>query len=56
MASADIALLCGLDFQVGCQDKPHGNSDTMYKKSGKSVQKSSEVYHLSIRGDTYWER
>ena len=27
MASADIALVCGLKFQVGCQDRLHVNSD-----------------------------
>ena len=28
MASADIALVCGLNFQVGCQDRLRVNSDT----------------------------
>ena len=28
MASADIALVCGLKFQVGCQDRLHVNSDS----------------------------
>ena len=27
MASADIALVCGLNFQVGCQDGLRVNSD-----------------------------
>ena len=27
MASGDIALVCGLNFQVGCQDKLRVNSD-----------------------------
>ena len=27
MASAEIAVVCGLSFQVGCQDRPHVNSD-----------------------------
>ena len=27
MASADITLACGLNFQVGCQDRLHVNSD-----------------------------
>ena len=27
MASADIALVYGLNFQVGCQDGLHVNSD-----------------------------
>ena len=27
MASADIALVCGLNFWVGCQDKLRMNSD-----------------------------
>ena len=27
MASADIALVCGLNFQVGCQDRLCVNSD-----------------------------
>ena len=27
MASADIALVCGLKFQVGCQDRIRVNSD-----------------------------
>ena len=27
MASADIALVCGLNFQVECQDWLHVNSD-----------------------------
>ena len=27
MASADIALVCGLNFQVGCQDRLRVNSD-----------------------------
>ena len=27
MASADIALVCGLKFQVGCQIRLHVNSD-----------------------------
>ena len=27
MVSADIVLVCGLNFQVGCQDKLHVNSD-----------------------------
>ena len=27
MASADIFLVCGLSFQVGCQDTRHVNSD-----------------------------
>ena len=28
MASADIALVCNLNFQVGCQDRLSVNSDT----------------------------
>ena len=27
MASADISLVCGLNFQVGCQDRPRVNLD-----------------------------
>ena len=27
MVSADIAVVCGLSFQVGCQDRPHVNLD-----------------------------
>ena len=27
MASADIIFVCGLNFQVGCQDKLRVNSD-----------------------------
>ena len=27
MASADITLVCGLKFQMGCQDRLHMNSD-----------------------------
>ena len=27
MASADIALVCGLKFQVGCQGRLRANSD-----------------------------
>ena len=27
VASADIAHMCGLKFQVGCQDRLHVNSD-----------------------------
>ena len=27
MASADIALVCGLNFQVGCQDRLRVNSN-----------------------------
>ena len=27
MASADIVLVCSLNFQVGCQDRLHVNSD-----------------------------
>ena len=27
MASADIALVCGLNFQMGCQDRLRVNSD-----------------------------
>ena len=27
MASADIALVCGLNFQVGCQNRLRVNSD-----------------------------
>ena len=27
MARADIALMCGLIFQLGCQDRLHVNSD-----------------------------
>ena len=27
MASADIALVCGLNYQVGCQDRLRVNSD-----------------------------
>ena len=27
MVSADIALVCGLNFQVGCQDRLRVNSD-----------------------------
>ena len=27
MASADIVLVCGLNFQVGCHDRPSVNSD-----------------------------
>ena len=27
MASADIALVCGLNFQVGCLDRLRVNSD-----------------------------
>ena len=27
MASADIALVCGSNFQVGCQDRLRVNSD-----------------------------
>ena len=27
MASADISLVCSLNFQLGCQDRPCVNSD-----------------------------
>ena len=31
MASADIALVCGLNFQVGCQGRLRVNSDAADK-------------------------
>ena len=39
MASADIALVCGLNFQVGCQDRLHVNLDayeTLAKRDSRS--------------------
>ena len=45
MASADIALVCGLNFEVGCQDRLHVNSD-----ADEALAEVSEVlahYHFN---------
>ena len=43
MASADIALVCGLNFQVGCQDKLHVIADADEALAYNGLAEVSEV-------------